>query len=247
MKNQIKNSVRQSIRKFGFDIIKLGQMPLLKDRLANLARLGFQSKVIVDGGAHMGKWTKTVSEFYPNSKYILVEPNPTVYSRVEETLPKGIDYTPVKAALGAEKGKLQLNVWDDVDTNLVGSSLCDHVRGEASTKVDCDVVTLDSLISVYNEIPNFVKLDLQGYEIHALAGAKEILKHTELLIIEFGLLDAYVDRTTVRDLVNLMHDHSYFLYDIIDFNYRPYDNALTGGDFIFVKDSSKLKEHKGWE
>src|SRR5690606_4817715 len=148
---------------------------------------------------------------------------------------------------GAEKGTLQLNVWEGVDKDLVGSSLCGHIRGDASTKVDCEVVTLDSLIDVYKEVPNFVKLDLQGYEIQALAGATEILKHTELMIIEVGLLDAYVDRTSVRDLINLMHGHDYSLYDVIDFHYRPYDNALTGGDFIFVKNSSKLKQYKGWE
>ena len=38
----------------------------------------------------------------------------------------------------------------------------------------------------------------------------------------------------------------YCLYDIIDLIYRPYDNALTGGDFIFVKNSSQLKEYKGY-
>src|SRR5690606_23240404 len=131
MKSAIKRSIRQSIRKFGFDIVKLSQMPLLRDRLSNLAKLGFDSKVIVDGGAHKGKWTKTVSEFYPNSRFILVEPNPTVYSKIDETLPKSIDYTLVKAALGAERGKMQLNVWESVDKDLVGSSLCDHIRGDA--------------------------------------------------------------------------------------------------------------------
>jgi len=36
------------------------------------------------------------------------------------------------------------------------------------------------------------------------------------------------------------------LYDIIDLIYRPYDNALTGGDFFFVKNDSNLKSHKGY-
>lgn len=247
MKSVIKKTVRQSVRKLGFDIVKLGQMPGLKDRLGNLARLGFEANVIVDGGAHKGKWTQTVSEFFPKSKYILVEPNPTVYSHIGETLSGAIQHTVVTAALGAEKGRLQLNIWDDVDKDLVGSSLCGHVRGEASKQVEVDVVPLDSLIDTYKEVPNFVKLDLQGYEIHALRGGRETLKHAELMIIEFGLLDAYVDRTSVRDLINFMHEYDYSLYDIIDFHYRPYDNALTGGDFMFVKNSSKLKQYKGWE
>jgi FkbM family methyltransferase len=247
MKRAIKRTIRQAVRNLGFDIIKMGQMPTLRDRVGNFARLGFKANVIVDGGAHKGKWTQTVSEFFPNSKFILVEPNPTVYTHIKDTLSSNIQHTVVTAALGETKSRLRLNIWDDVDTELVGSSLCGHVRGEAAKQVEVDVVPLDSLIDIYNEVPNFVKLDLQGYEIHALKGATETLKHAELMIIEFGLLDAYVDRTTVRELINFMHEYDYSLYDLIDLHYRPYDNALTGGDFIFVKNSSKLKEYKGWE
>jgi hypothetical protein len=40
--------------------------------------------------------------------------------------------------------------------------------------------------------------------------------------------------------------HDYCLYDIIDLISRPYDGALTGGDFIFVKNNSQLKKYKGY-
>src|SRR5690606_13808073 len=143
--------------------------------------------------------------------------------------------------------RLRLHIWDGVDTEPVRSSLCGRVGGHPAKHGGGGVVARGSPIDIYNEVPKFVKLDLQGYEIHALQGATETLKHAELMIIEFGLLDAYVDRTTVRELINFMHEYDYSLYDLIDLHYRPYDNALTGGDFIFVKNSSKLKEYKGWE
>ena len=44
-----------------------------------------------------------------------------------------------------------------------------------------------------------------------------------------------------------MYDHDYCLYDIIDLHDRPYDGALTGGDFFFVKNSSPLRRYKAWE
>ena len=44
-----------------------------------------------------------------------------------------------------------------------------------------------------------------------------------------------------------MFDNDYCLYDLVDCHYRPYDGALTGGDFIFVKNSSALRAYKGWE
>ena len=77
-------------------------------------------------------------------------------------------------------------------------------------------------------------------------GAEKILKSVELCIIEFGCLDAYVDRTTSRQLMDIMYDNGFCLYDIVDLRYRPYDGALAGGDFFFIKTSSKLKAHKDY-
>ena len=70
---------------------------------------------------------------------------------------------------------------------------------------------------------------------------KSILEKTEAIIIEFGCLEAYIDRTTPNDVMGVMYQNNYALYDIIDLIYRPYDNALTGGDFIFVKNDSPIQ------
>lgn len=262
MGREIKNLVKQVFRKLGYDLRKINQsriivrgqvisdlnVPLPKNRLANLVRLGFDPDIVVDGGAHIGNWTKMVSEFLPNSKYILIEPNPIIYSRIDDNLSgKKIDYTIIKKALGAQKGNMELNIWENVDSDLTGSSLCEHVRGEATKKINCELIDLDSIIDIYKQAPDFIKLDLQGFELQALQGAKEILKSAELMIIEFGCLDAYINRTSVRDLIDIMYENSYCLYDVMDLNYRPFDNALTAGDFIFVKRSSKLRQYKGWE
>ena len=95
-------------------------------------------------------------------------------------------------------------------------------------------------------LPDLLKLDLQGFELPALKGADQCLKHAELCIVEFGCLDAYKERTTPNDVMNLMYQYDYVLYDIVDLIYRPYDGALVGGDFFFVKSDSRLKEHKDY-
>ncbi|MDQ3019463.1 MAG: FkbM family methyltransferase [Bacteroidota bacterium] len=130
---------------------------------------------------------------------------------------------------------------------MVGSSICGHVAGEPSKKFVYEVISLDDISRENNVLPDIIKLDLQGYEIEALKGCKELLKTTELFMIEFGCLDAYLNRASVRDLIDLMFDNDYCLYDISDLAYRPYDNALTGGDFFFLKNSSKLRSYKAWK
>ncbi|MFD0863078.1 FkbM family methyltransferase [Sungkyunkwania multivorans] len=247
MKKQLGKFLNQLLGRLGYTLVK-ADGALLKNRLQNMARLGFEAPVILDGGAHKGNWTKMVSKIFPDSKYILVEPNPTVFSKIRENL-KGqdLEYTVVEKALGATSGHLELNIWEDADKELTGSSLCTHVRGTATKTLRCEVAPLDTLIDVYNETPNLVKLDLQGYEINALKGAEKILRSAELLIIEFGCLEAYIDRTSVDELMDFLYERDYRLYDIVDLHYRPYDKALTGGDFFFIKKNSKLRAYSGWE
>jgi len=88
---------------------------------------------------------------------------------------------------------------------------------------------------------------LQGAEFLALKGATGVLESAEMVITEFGCLEAYIGRATSRDLLDIMFDNDYCLYDIVDCHYRPYDGALTGGDFFFVKNWSVLRKHKGWQ
>ena len=47
--------------------------------------------------------------------------------------------------------------------------------------------------------------------------------------------------------MDIMYDNSCCLYDVASCSDRPYDGALTGVDFFFVKNSSVLRKHKGWE
>ena len=222
--------------------------PTIFGRLENMKQIGFSPKVIFDCGAHVGGWTQKVSRIFNDSFYILFEPNPLVFNKINYYMTdSNVEYKALQKAVGSKSGVFTLNIWEDVDQYQTGSSFCNHVRGDAAKKIECEITTLDLVCEELDLVPGLVKLDLQGYEIEALKGSKNVLEKTELFIIEFGCLEAYVDRTTPRDLIDLMYENDYSLYDIVDMHYRPYDNALTGGDFFFIKNNSKLKAHKGWE
>ena len=152
-----------------------------------------------------------------------------------------------ECALGSTTGEVHLNIWDNDQMRMSGSSLKDHVQGEPMKKMPVRLDTLDNICEKHNLMPDLLKLDLQGGEIDALKGAEKLLGTAEVIITEFGCLQAYIDRTTPFDLMNTMYSNDYCLYDIIDLIYRPYDNALTGGDFVFVKNNSQLKKYKGYE
>jgi len=223
------------------------QNPTFDSRIKNMINIGFAPKCIFDCGASVGYWSYEVSKLFPGSQIVAIEPNSLVLPQTKKTLsvikPKVIIE---ECALGSRSGEVDLNIWDNDHTKMSGSSLKKHVQGNPQKKLSVRLKTLDDICNCYELTPDLVKLDLQGGELDALQGAKIVLSKTEVFIIEFGCLQAYIDRTTPFDLMNVMYNNDFCLYDIIDLIYRPYDNALTGGDFFFVKNNSPLKKYKGY-
>jgi FkbM family methyltransferase len=218
-----------------------------RTRLENMKMIGFSPRCIFDCGASVGYWSYDIGKLFPGSQIVAIEPNDYVYKDLVKNLskihPKAIIE---KCALGERNGLTHLNIWDNDHTKMSGSSLKEHVQGEPKIKLQVKLSTIDDICSKHGVRPDLLKLDLQGGEIDALKGARETLKFTEVVITEFGCLPAYIDRTTPLDLMKVLYENDYCLYDIIDLIYRPYDNALTGGDFLFVKNNSPLKEYKGY-
>ena len=222
-------------------------MPSCEQRLKHAKDIGFNPQQVVDAGAYIGGWTKMAASIFPESKFLVIEPNPHVKGTLEHTLRDLKDRTKiVEKAVADEPGTLPFNIWGD-PKDATSASLQNHVKGNPENTVSVEVDTIDSLLREYRMQPGLVKLDLQGAEHRALSGAEETLKSVEMFIVEFGCLEAYVDRTTPQQLMKIFYDNDYCLYDLVDCHYRPYDGALTGGDFFFIKNHSPLRKYKGWD
>ncbi len=243
-------NIKKILTRFRPAAMQAGELtcsPSCLTRLKNMKNIGFNPRKIFDCGASVGYWSWEVGKLFENTQIIAIEPNPKVTPKTRNLLSK---LTPIpiveECAIGATNGTAHLNIWDNDETKMSGSSIKEHVQGDPREKLQVELKTLDSISEEHNIVPNLVKLDLQGYELEALKGATRLLQTTEVFIIEFGCLQAYIDRTTPNDLMNLMYENDYCLYDIVDLIYRPYDNALTGGDFFFVKNNSELRKYKGY-
>ncbi|QDS88903.1 hypothetical protein EC9_30980 [Rosistilla ulvae] len=253
MKNFVKRALNASLAPMGLELTRIRRdasppvpkhaLPTCKERLAQAKSIGFVASDIIDAGAFTGGWTSEVSSIFPDARFLVIEPNPHTQQKIRDSI-AGLcgRATLIPKAVADEPGTLAFNIWGD-PSQATSASLQSHVRGDAGCQIDVDVVTIDSLIDKHGFAPQLIKLDLQGAEIRALHGCSEALKRTEMFVVEFGCLQAYIDRATPRELMNIFYDNNYCLYDIVDCHYRPYDNALTGGDFFFVKNSSPLKEH----
>lgn len=181
-------------------------------RLEHIKHLGLNPKVIFDCGAFVGEWTTRVSEIFPDAIFLLVEPNKEIIARTKMNIEKiSSKCILLNVAVGEKSESGYLNVWENTehenrDTALGASSLHSHVQGQATKQIPVEIQTLDTISSKYKLVPDLVKLDLQGGELATLKGATSLFGKTECFFIEFGCLEGYINRTTPRDLMDIMYD-----------------------------------------
>ena len=102
------------------------------------------------------------------------------------------------------------------------------------------MVTLDTLVSRVAAdwgAPDFIKLDVQGFELSVLAGAAESLRHADFVLLEASLLPYNSGAPLLPDVLAFMTAQGFHLLDICS-QLRRGDGALIQTDLLFVNSSS---------
>ena len=218
-------------------------VPSQKWSLLNLKANGFNPKKIIDIGAYEGKWTEEVSEIFPEAQFLMIE------AQVEkETLIKNValkdsnkrDYR--IALLSADDNKtLLFNQYETASSVLV-----EHHDTGAEKKAIISK-SLDTVLNDSNfQMPDFIKLDTQGYELEILKGGTNTLASAKVVLMEVSFIDIYKNGPLVLDVLNFMDKHNFQSYDICSIMRRPLDKAIFQSDLLFVKKDSSLIQNKKW-
>lgn len=141
------------------------------------ARLNFhrsfirRKDLVFDVGANIGE----VSAIYRSlgATVVAVEPQPECVRKLTEKFGRDNAVTIVPAALGSERGSAPMWIADGVNT--ISTLSADWTRGRFASEFGSSrmetvpVETLDALIAEHGQ-PDFVKLDVEGFEPQVLRG-----------------------------------------------------------------------------
>ena len=190
----------------------------------------------VSGLLHVGAHLAEEAELYARmgiSKVWWVEANPQVFQVIEEEIvPFG--HQLIRALVYSEDGaELTFNV-----TNYLGMSSSIFEFGTHPTfspdtvfvdKLTLPTRTIDSLVDEYGIEANFLNMDLQGAELHALQGAPRFLQGVDYILTEVNNDEVYIGCARVQQLDE-------FLVDFI----RKETHWVQGqgwGDALYVRTS----------
>lgn len=195
--------------------------------LINLKRSGFMPTVVFDVGAQVG--TPELYSAFPDAHHVFIEPVAECLPILNEIAIQLKSACVINCAVSNINAMTLLSVTPSRQYSSIDTKIGDETR-------EIDVRTVDSIYEeIHIEGPVLLKIDVDGIEVKVLQGAKSVLSHDCVVVIEASIAD---DNPRFNRVVEYLSSYGYEVYDIVDPLYRQSDWHLWQVDLIFVKKNS---------
>ena len=213
------------------------RFPSIEASLETLRARGFECRTAVDVGAYEGTWTRMFKAIFPSSRILMVEAQEAKQRQLHEVAEQlAGDAEVAIALLGPEDGRQVRFV--EMGT---GSSVFEENSPYDRQYVEKTLVSLDAVIDAhprFNRV-DFLKLDVQGYELEVLRGASRVLSTSEFVLAEASLIQTNSDCPLIFEVMSFLAANGFRLLDFCS-QIRRRDGALWQTDLLFVREDSSF-------
>jgi FkbM family methyltransferase len=185
---------------------------------------------VIHIGAHYGKEYDVYEKLNIKNK-MFFEPVSKTFGILQQNL-KYKDVILVNKAVGNENTKIKINI----ETHNEGQSNSilnpkihlhqyPHIQFHSTEEVE--MVKLDDFVQ-NKENYNFLNIDIQGYELEALKGAKHLLNNIDYVMTEINRAEVYENCAQINDLVSFLSEYN---FKLVEQDWA----GDTWGDGFFIK------------
>lgn len=233
-------SVKAKIRTY---LARRFESPEIPFALERLARNGFKPDCIFDVGAYRGDFARFCLGIWPAATIACFEPLPDKVKELEELTSTNPKVRVFPGLLGAQPQEaVYLH-----ECETASSVLTENVNKDIPAQ-QYPMRTVDQIVEEHfaGRFPEFLKLDVQGYELEVLKGAERSLPRMKALLAEVNLLDIHEGAPLFAEFVAWLNERGWVAYDICGLTRRPLDRGLWQTDMLFVPVDSNLRSDKRW-
>ncbi len=211
--------------------------PSMESTLNDLKQRGFTPSTAIDVGAYHGEWTNMFKKIFPSSKILMIEAQKEKDQKLSGVCAKFPGTVSCEIALlgakdGAEVDFVQMET---------GSSVFEESSPYARKRLKKTLITLDALLEAYENFQqlDFLKLDVQGYELEILKGASGLLQRTEFVLMETSFIPINKGCPLILEVITFMDSLGFRTMDFCS-QVRRKDGSLWATDLLFISNNSRF-------
>jgi len=190
---------------------------------------------IVDVGANVGLFSKTIRHFFPSAKIYAVEPIPSAKACLDKNFKHDNLFQSDQVAFSDKNGKIKM-------TSVKTDTQHSHVSDAGNLLVSA--TTLDAYVRKYNiTYIDLLKIDTETFEAHVLKGGSKALKNTKYLFLEVNFVNN--SNYTFSSLMSLLFSKDYDFQLVKIKSYSQKVNEAVLFDCLFINTSfDRLSKNK---
>jgi FkbM family methyltransferase len=168
-----------------------------------LSKILFQGAVVADVGANIGIYSRFLSRCVgPGGLVHSFEPSGDNFARLSAATDDLSNVRCTQAVVGERSGDCKLYISDELNVDHRAYS----AGGDSRRTVSTQMVTLDDYFKPGERL-DLIKMDVQGYELHALRGAQRVLRENMDIKLLLELWPAGLEQAGVKweELIELLH------------------------------------------
>lgn len=157
-------------------------------------------RTVIDVGANVGKFSKAVRYFFPDSYIIAFEPIPQLFNNLNNV---GINKILSFALSDEDKDNVEFKYNRNKDSTSTFMKLDKdnrEINNEAFEIIKVNQKRFDSL-NLPIQRPCFLKIDTEGYEFKVLEGFGQRLNEIDVIQIEVNFQDNFEGQRPVSELI----------------------------------------------
>lgn len=195
---------------------------------------GFKPDAIIDVGAYEGNWTRLAIKVFGELPSLMVEAQPGKARVLEQTCASLPLARYVSAVLSGKAGETVK--FYEMET---GSSFLAEQSNAPRSETLLTTQTLDEVAEGLPGSSLFLKIDVQGAELHVLAGGEKTLARSAVIQLEVAMLPYNKGAPTMLQVLSYMEERGFVPFDISGES-RP-TRHLVQIDMLFVPRASGLR------
>ncbi len=198
---------------------------------------GWKPQTFIDVGAFEGNWTAEMMSLNPEGNFYCFEPLQEKVLILKKKF-EGKKVVITEGLLGpSAQDKVKFHASES------GSSVYAEQSSFSKELRELKMSTLDESMKENSlQKPVLLKLDVQGYELEVLKGAKGVLAEVDIVQMEVSLLDYNEGAPLIAEVLQEMNDAGFYAFEIPGFHRRADDWSLIQVDIIFCRKEFPLRQ-----